>query len=118
VGLRQCDDVKQGHVAVPGEDFIKVQNFVDQGGNPWRLDPVATARKVGIAVLGFKEEDTFTFRMYFYEWDSGLWHALVWAKHGPCLFQVELMQPVKQGREGIWAVQRVILMEEATPPED
>jgi hypothetical protein len=113
VTVRQgpCDDVKQGYVADPAEDFIMIQNYVDRGGNPWRLNPLETAKRVGIEVLGFNAGDTFKFRSYFYEWESGLWHALVWAKHGPCLFQVELLQPVKQGRGGVWAVHRVILSE-------
>lgn len=109
-----CDDVKQGHVAVPGEDFIRIQHYVDRGGNPWRLNPVETTKVVGTANLGFRASDRFTLRSHFMEYESGLWHSLVWAEHGPCLFQVELYQPVKQGRKGIWAVTRVVLMDQHT----
>ncbi|WP_236693029.1 hypothetical protein [Aneurinibacillus tyrosinisolvens] len=101
-----CREIKTGHVAVP-EDFISIQEFVDHGGNPWRLNPVETARRVGIAHLGFSPNDTFTFQGYYYDYDSGLNHALVRATHGPCRFVIDLYQPVKQGPGGIWAVETV-----------
>jgi hypothetical protein len=105
-----CNEIEQGHVAIPGEDFIRIQNFVDRGGNPWRLDPVETARIVGTTNLGFRPEDRFEFFQYYVDFASGLNHALVHAYHGPCRFLIELYQPVKQGRDGIWAVQRVTLL--------
>jgi hypothetical protein len=101
-----CRQVHTGHVAVP-EDFIAIQRFVDMGGNPWRHDPVETARRVGIAHLGFTSNYVFRFQQYYRDYDSGLNHALVQATNGPCLFLVELYQPVKQGRDGIWAVLHV-----------
>ncbi|WP_245590499.1 hypothetical protein [Aneurinibacillus terranovensis] len=105
----QCEEVKQGHVAIE-EDFLAIQEFVDKGGNPWRLDPVETARRVGVAKLGFYPNDTFTLSGYYISYDSGLNHALVHATHGICLFLIELRQPVRQGRRGIWAVERVTLL--------
>lgn len=94
-------------MALAGENFIRVQNYVDRGGNPWRLDPVQTARTVGAAKLGFSRTDPFWLRGSYVEADSGLFHALVWARHQTCVFLIELYQPVKQGRGGIWAVERV-----------
>lgn len=104
-----CNEVKQGHVAVP-ENFLMIQQFVDKGGNPWRLNPVETAERVGIAHLGFSPGDKFVFRSYYVDYGSGLNHALVDAQHGICKFLVELYQPVRQGGSGIWAVQRVTLL--------
>ncbi|WP_047150440.1 hypothetical protein [Aneurinibacillus tyrosinisolvens] len=101
-----CSEVKQGHVAVP-EDFISIQQYVDLGGNPWRLNPVETARMVGTANLGFSPRDIFTLRGYYVDYDSGLNHALVDSVHAPCRFLIELYQPVRQGPRGIWAVERV-----------
>lgn len=101
-----CAEIKTGHVAVP-EDFLSIQQFVDRGGNPWRLNPVETARRVGVAHLGFTINDTFTFQSYYVDFGSGLNHALVRATHGPCHFVIDLYQPVRQGRTGIWAVQWV-----------
>lgn len=110
--LRQgpCTEVKTGHVALPGEDFIKIQDYVDRGGNPWRLDPVETAEVVGTAKLGFSPGDTFVLFKTYVDYDSDLNHALVHAHHGPCRYLIELYQPVKQGRNGIWAVERVTWM--------
>lgn len=107
-----CDGVKQGHVAVP-EDFLLIQQFVDKGGNPWRLNPVETAERVGIANLGFRPGDTFILRGYYMDYGSGLNHALVDARQGGiCRFLMDLRQPVKQGPAGIWAVERVTLLNE------
>jgi hypothetical protein len=106
-----CDEVKQGHAAVP-EDFLAIQQFVDNGGNPWRLNPVETARRVGVANLGFSPADIFHFESYYVDYDSGLNHALVRAQHGPCQFLIELYQPVRQGSPGIWAVESVTLVDQ------
>jgi hypothetical protein len=103
-----------GHVALAGEDFIRVQNYVDKGGNPWRLDPVQTARVVGAAKLGFDWNDRFWLRGKYVDADSGLWHALVWGTHKTCVYLIELYQPVRQGEGGIWAVERVNEMETRT----
>ncbi|MCX7569992.1 hypothetical protein OS242_08440 [Tumebacillus sp. DT12] len=104
-----------GYVALAGEDFIRVQNYVDRGGNPWRLDPVETARVVGAAKLGFSKTDPFWLRGTYVDSGSGLFHALVWSRHKTCVFLLELYQPVKQGRGGIWAVERVVELESTTP---
>jgi hypothetical protein len=104
---QECNEVEQGHVAIPGEDFLQVQAFVDRGGNPWRLDPVETAKVVGTTNLGFSAADRFVFFQSYVDFASGLNHALVHAYHGPCRFLIELYQPVRQGKDGIWAVERV-----------
>jgi hypothetical protein len=100
-----------GYVALAGEDFEKVQAYVDRGGNPWRLDPVQTARVVGAAKLGFSQNDRFWLRGTYVDAGSGLNHALVWATHKTCVYQIECYQPVRQGKGGIWAVERVNEME-------
>lgn len=87
-----------------------IQQFVDKGGNPWRLNPVETAQRVGIANLGFKPGDTFVLRGYYMDFGSGLNHALVDAQHGICRFVMDLRQPVNQGPSGIWAVSWVTLL--------
>lgn len=103
-----------GYVALAGEDFEKVQAFVDRGGNPWRLNPVETARVVGSAKLGFDRTDRFWLRGTYIDAGSGLHHALVWATHRTCVYLIELYQPMKQGKVGIWAVERVNEMEQGS----
>ncbi|MCI1694532.1 hypothetical protein [Aneurinibacillus aneurinilyticus] len=106
-----CGGVRQGHVSV-SEDFLAIQQLADRGAKPWRLNPVETARKVGIEELGFDVADVFRFESYRLDYDSGLNRAQVKAQHGSCLFLIELYQPVRRGTTGIWAVESVTLLNE------
>lgn len=102
-----CPEVTQGSVAIPGEDFIYIQDFVNRGGNPWRLNPVETAKVVGTSKLGLNPADIFVLFSKYVDFGSGLHHAVIHVHHGPCRFLMDLYQPVKQGPGGIWAVQTV-----------
>ncbi|MED0675538.1 hypothetical protein ABEV55_02095 [Aneurinibacillus thermoaerophilus] len=104
-----CMGVKQGQVSI-SEDFLMIQQLADNGENPWRLNPVQTARQIGIEKLGFAPTDVFRFQRYDMDYSLGLNYALVQAQHGPCLFLIELCQPVRQGSTGIWAVERVAIV--------
>lgn len=104
--MASCPEVKTGNVGDPGEDFTWVQALVDQGKNPWRLDPVKTAQIVGTA-FGLEPSDRYTLIQTYYDPGSGLHYADVLVEHGPCRYLVELMQPVRQGAGGVWALQSI-----------
>ncbi|GLV13487.1 hypothetical protein Heshes_11710 [Alicyclobacillus hesperidum] len=102
-----CPEVVTGHVAIPGEDFERIQRSVDRGQNMWRLSPVRTAQEVGIVHLGLRMNDVYTFVEQYRDADSGLMHAVVRVKHRNCTYLVNLYQPQKQGPGGIWVVESV-----------
>ncbi|KPD07231.1 hypothetical protein AM501_17175 [Aneurinibacillus migulanus] len=106
-----CGRVRQG-LMVASEDFLTIQQLADSGERAWRLNPVETARRLGIEELGFKATDVFRFESYRLDYGSGLNRAQVKAQHGPCLFLIELYQPVRRGTTGIWAVESVTLVNE------
>ncbi|EPZ44683.1 MULTISPECIES: hypothetical protein [Alicyclobacillus] len=102
-----CPEVVTGSVVIPGEDYERIQRAVDNGQYLWRLSPVRTAQEVGTVHLGLRMNDVYTFVEQFRDPDDGLMHAVVRVKHRTCTFVVELFQPEKQGRGGIWVVLQV-----------
>lgn len=108
--MASCPEIVTGTVEIPGEDYQRIQRAVDQGQNLWRLNPVRTTQEVGTVHLGLRANDSYTFRRQYRDVDSGLMHALVDVKHRNCLYIVELYQPEKQGRKGIWVVHSVTEM--------
>ncbi|WAH35869.1 hypothetical protein [Alicyclobacillus dauci] len=102
-----CPEVVTGHVEIPGEDYSRIQRAVDNGQYLWRLSPVRTAQEVGTVHLGLRTNDAYTFVEQYRDRDSGLMHAVVRVKHRNCTYLVELYQPEKQGKGGIWVVHRV-----------
>lgn len=102
-----CPEVVTGAVEIPSEDYERIQRAADRGQNLWRLSPVRTAQEVGTVHLGFRTNDSYTFRSQYRDVDSGLMHALVIVKHRSCTYIVELYQPEKQGRGGIWVAHHV-----------
>src|SRR5579875_2621912 len=102
-----CPEVVTGYVEIPNEDYTLIQQSVDQGKNLWRLSPVRTAQEVGSKHLGLRTNDSYTFVEQYRDTDSGLMFAVVRVKHRNCTYLVELYQPVKQGKNGIWIVHMV-----------
>lgn len=85
-----------------------IQGSVDNGSGPWRLDPLAVATADGVA-LGFDQEnDDFTLvsKVDIGEY-SGTGEAIVEAVHGGVTYEIQLIQPIKQGATGIWAINSV-----------
>ncbi len=102
-----CPEIVTGDVELPNENYIGIQKAADNGKNVWRLSPVRTAQEVGVAHLGFRTNDSYTLIEQYRDADSGLMHAVVQTKHRSCTYLIELYQPVKQGKTGIWIVQSV-----------
>ncbi|GGJ01782.1 hypothetical protein GCM10010885_08730 [Alicyclobacillus cellulosilyticus] len=103
-----CDpQVRTGTVELTSENYDRIQEAADRGQNLWRLDPVRTAQVVGSAVLGLRPTDVYTLVEQYYDPGSGLQHAVVRVQHGRCTYLVELYQPRRQGRGGIWVVHAV-----------
>ena len=101
------EDIKVGSVENDLEDLEKIQESVDQGSQPWRLDPYMVALSDGVE-LGFDQEDIFTLisEVEMGEY-SGTGEAEVEAVHNEIIYIIQLIQPVKQGEEGIWAINSV-----------
>jgi hypothetical protein len=102
-----CPEVVTGNVEIRDEDYVKIQQEANQGKNLWRLSPVRTAQEVGASKLGLSLTDAYTLVEQYRDSDSGLQYAVVRVTHRTCKFLLDLFQPVKQGKGGIWVVQTV-----------
>lgn len=86
-------------------DFEKaqdLQNSVDHGHHPWRLDPVQVAMEEG-QLLGFDpSKDRFKLSPKVSQGSGfGTGEVIVEAVHGNTTYIIQLIQPVKQGNAGI-----------------
>src|SRR5579875_3914891 len=97
-----CPEVVTGRVAIPGENYARIQSSVDAGRHLWRLSPVRTAQVVGTRHLGLRNTDSYTFVEQYLDPGSGLQNAVVRVRHGSCEYLVQLYQPERQGPSGIW----------------
>lgn len=102
-----CPEIVTGDVELPDEDYFQIQRTVDAGKNSWRLSPIRTAQEIGTKHLGFRVTDSYTFVEQYRDIDSGLPHAVISVQHRTCNYLIELYQPVKQGKTGIWVVESV-----------
>lgn len=88
--------------SVDPRSALTVQTEVDGGRQPWRLDPVEVAR----STLAMEGVDTS--RARFSQTDqpdepgSGCHRAVVRATLAETVYEVELLQPARQGTTGIW----------------
>lgn len=93
-----------GEVALDMDELRQLQASVDQGHQPWRLDPLEVARDEG-EELGFDPaQDTFDLLPLP---DPATGQAQVLVIHGEHFYVIHLTQPVRVGTDGIWAITRV-----------
>jgi hypothetical protein len=77
-----------------------LQRSVDEGDEPWRLDPLQAARADGIG-LGLATSDSFQLV------SVGAGVARVRAQHGSVSYDIRVVQPARFSPTGIWVVERV-----------
>ncbi len=84
----------------------ELQDAVDNGHQPWRLDPLFIA-KTESSKYGFKDTDEFTLVSKELAEYAGTYIAEVEAIHDNEKYIIQLIQPVKIGDEGIWVVNSI-----------
>lgn len=102
------EDISTGPANLNREQMQQIQAFVDQGQQSWRLDPLAVAQIEG-AIFGFdKNNDAFSLISKIDMGQlSGTGEAVVEIVHKGITYRMFLMQPVKSGTQGIWAINTV-----------
>lgn len=95
----------------PDEDKVReIQKNVEQNQQLWRLDPLQTAKEAG-AKFGFDPRKD-TFELISKEEQGGTDGkavAKVLATHNGEEYIIQLIQPDKQGPEGIWVINSVTM---------
>ena len=100
-------DIDTGGVELNMTDLETIQTSVDNGSQPWRLDPVMVASADGVR-YGFSIEDTYRLsKEPAIGEGSGTGEAEVEIDHGGKTFVVQLIQPVKTGDDGVWAINSI-----------
>jgi len=97
-------EVYVGEVELDMGALEQLQAAVDQGHQPWRLDPLEVARDEGQS-LGFDPtQDTFDLLP---SPDPVTGAAQVLVLHGERFYVIHLIQPVRVAQDGLWAIARV-----------
>lgn len=101
-------DITLGAVENDLTELETIQDSVDNGSQPWRLDPLAVATAEGVT-LGFDQaNDEFVLASQVETGEySGTGEATVEAVHDGVTYEIQLIQPVDQGDAGIWAINSV-----------
>jgi hypothetical protein len=82
--------------------LLEVQNEVDGGRQPWRLDPIQVARATLDGAGLDSSRARFSQSEQPAEPSTGRHRATVRAITGEAAYDVELLQPVRQDTTGIW----------------
>ena len=98
VGPIGAADASIGPEAVASAHAL--QRSVDAGDEPWRLDPLESARADAVA-LGLSPSDSFQLLSV----ETGI--ARVQAQDGSVTYDIRLVQPTRLGPTGIWVVDKV-----------
>lgn len=80
-----------------------IQSQVDAGQLLWYLDPVSVAKDQIPSTYSISENDRFELKSK----NTAEGIAIVEVIHNTKVYQVKLIQPVKKGSDGIWAVESV-----------
>lgn len=105
--------VKSGEISVGGVEINKVkmetiQQQVDNGHQPWYLDPLQVAKETGTKFGFDPREDKFELLEVVPKAEyAGTGLAEVKAVHGDKEYIIQLIQPVKSGEHGIWAINSI-----------
>lgn len=104
---RSGQDIQLGAVEHQPAELEMTQKAVDQGQQPWRLDPYEVAKSEGIS-LGFTANDSFKLlsKKAMGEY-SGTGEAEVEAVHNGVTYIIQLIQPLGPGQNSIWAINSV-----------
>ena len=90
-------------IAESGVSYVELQQAVDEGHQPWRLDVLMVAKAEAAAFHGFSFEDTFTLLSQ----NASASVAEVQVKHNDKTFIIELIKPIP-GPGKIWMINKII----------
>ncbi len=102
-------DIRVGPVELDLDKMREIQEDVDQGHQPWYLDPLQTAQQTGTKFGFDPRRDNFVLadaENAKAEYSST---AKVVAVHDGEEYIIQLVQPIKTGPEGIWVINSVTL---------
>lgn len=113
ISLNMSRDIKIGWGWVDSMDqgtLKRLQQEVDGGHQPWRLDPVEVARVDGVK-YGFSKDDVFSLLAKKFGEDAGTYIADVGVEHKGESYIISLIQPGTIGRGGVWVINGVVSAE-------
>lgn len=103
-------EITTGPVQLNDEELQNVQNSVNTGSQPWRVDPLLAAMADGDEYGFSQENDQWELKSKSYEGEySGTGEAEVSVIHDGQTYIIQLVQPIESGESGIWAINNIYL---------
>jgi len=100
--ITRTGEILVGEITLNKEKLKEIQATVDAGHHPWYLEPVHVAMETGTRYGFDPREDKFILQK---QQHAGT--AYVQVTHANQQYSIELVQPVKQGQGGIWAINNI-----------
>lgn len=100
--ITRTGEILVGKVTLNKDKLKEIQASVDDGHQPWYLEPVQVAMETGTRYGFDPREDEFTLQKQQHA-DT----VYVQVTHANQQYKIELVQPVKQGQGGIWAINAI-----------
>lgn len=104
--LTKTGPIKVGTVELNIDKMREIQQNVDNGHQPWYLDPLQVAMEMGTRYGFDPRKDRFKLEQVEHQ-STGTSIAKVRAVHDGDEYIIQLMQPVKQGQGGIWVINAI-----------
>ena len=105
--------LRQGSAPIDRVIFTARQNAADRGGIPWAIDPVQEALHDGPS-FGWSSSDAAWLVAQDQDPTTLAPRAVVAVQHAGQVIQVTLVQPIRSGKGGVWAIARVELAPAST----
>lgn len=86
---------------VDKNEMTRLQAQIDLGNQTWLLDPVAVAKNKVPPTYSLESSDQYTLKSK----NEAVGIAIVEVVHETKIYEIKLIQPVKKGSSGIWAVE-------------
>ena len=102
-GSYSASNPKEKNYNLDLDQLKQVQASVDDGRQPWRLDPVQTAQAEVPPTFNITATDDYQLESN----DIQKGQAIVIVTHDKIKYEILLVQPIRKGNSGIWATQKV-----------
>ena len=86
------------------EKMKEIQGYVDAGNQEWRLDPIEVVKVDAPANYGFTALDVYTLSKKDEQKGEAEVQVEKQVNNQKIIYKVKLIQPVKKGPQGIWAI--------------
>lgn len=96
-----------GQIQIDLARMKELQDLVNQGNQPWRLDPVEVVKADAPASYQFSALDTYNLKSKDDVTGDAVVEVIKTKDSKTYIYEVSLIQPIEKGPKGIWAISSI-----------